>query len=56
VSVAVLIGVIGWDSLTPGCTTLKINVIDVSASIDDVYIDSITAIGRVEILVECPEL
>lgn len=56
VTVAVLISVVGWDSLAPGGTALKVNVSDVGASVNDIDIDTLAAISRVQVLVECAEV
>jgi hypothetical protein len=56
VTVAILIGVARGNGLTPVGTTLKVNVVDVGTSVNDVGIDTLTTIGRVEVLVEGTEV
>ena len=56
VAVAILVRIVGWDGLAPGGTTLKVNVGDVGAGVNDVHIDTLTAVCRVQILVECAEV
>lgn len=56
VTVAILIGIAGGDGLTPVGTTLEVNVVDVGASVNNVGIDTLTTIGRVEVLVEGTEV
>jgi len=52
VTVAILIGIAGRDSLAPVSATLKVDVVDVGAGVDDVGIDTLATIGGVEVLVE----
>lgn len=41
-----------WDSGSPECTSLEINMLSVDASIDDVNVDAFTCQVRVEVCVE----
>lgn len=43
VTIAILVSVISGDSLAPGGATLKVDVVNVGASIDDINIDALTA-------------
>jgi len=56
VTVAILISIAGRNGLAPFGTTLKVNVVDVGTSVDDVGINTFTTIGRVEVLVEGTEV
>ena len=55
VSVAVDILVARGDGGAPLGTTLEVDVVDVGASVDDIGIDTLTALSGVEVLVECAE-
>lgn len=52
VTVAVLIDVVR-DGLAPGGTTLEVDVLDIDAGINDVHVDTLASLSRVEILGEC---
>jgi hypothetical protein len=56
VTVAILIGIARGNGLTPVGTTLKVNVLGVGTSVNNVGIDTLTTIGRVEVLVEGTEV
>ena len=51
-SVSISILVTGWDGLAPVCTTLKVDVLGVGSGVDDVDINTLTTVLRVEVLVE----
>jgi len=53
VAIAVLIRVTRRNRLTPVGTTLEVDVSDVGAGVNDIDIDTLTTILRVEVLVEC---
>lgn len=55
VTIAVFIVIAQGNGLAPVSTTLKVNVFDVRAGINDVYIHTFTPIGRVQVLVERAE-
>ena len=50
-TVAVLIGIAVGDGLAPVSTALEVNVLVVCTGVDDVDIDTLTTVGRVEVLV-----
>ena len=52
VSVSILISIAGGDGLAPLGTTFKVDVVDVGAGVDDVDVNTLTALGGVEVLVE----
>lgn len=52
-TVAILISITCWDGLSPGRTALEVDVLDVGASVDNVYVNALTAVGAVKIFVEC---
>lgn len=54
-AVAILIGIAIWDGLAPRSTTLKVDVVDVCASIDDIDVDALASVRGIEVLVECAE-
>lgn len=54
-SISILVDVILWDSLSPGCTTFKLDVINVDASINDVDVDAFAATVVVLVLGESAE-
>jgi hypothetical protein len=51
VAVAILIGIAVGDGLAPVCATLKVDVLGVGASVDDVDVDTLTTVGGIEVLV-----
>ena len=51
VAVAILVGVAVGDGLAPLGTTLKVDVLGVCASVDDVNINTLTTVGGVQVLV-----
>lgn len=51
VAVAILVSIAVGDGLAPLGTTLKVNVLGVCASVDDVNVDALTTVGGVEVLV-----
>ena len=54
-SVAILIGITLRDSLAPMRAALKVNVVNVGASVDDIDINALTTVVGVEVLVEGAE-
>lgn len=56
VTVAILIGIPRGNGLTPVGTTLEVDVVDVGTSVNNVGIDTLTTIRRVEVLVEGTEV
>lgn len=50
-AVAILISVTVGDGLAPVCATLEVDVLVVGTSVNDVNVDTLTAIGRVKVLV-----
>lgn len=56
VTVAILIGIARGNGLTPVGTTLEVDVVDVGTSVNNVGIDTLTTIRRVEVLVEGTEV
>lgn len=50
-SVTVLIGVTLWDGLAPLRTAIKVEVVSVRASVDNVDVNTLTAVLGVEVLV-----
>jgi len=55
VAVAVLVLITRRDGLAPRGTALEVDVVNVGSGVDNVDIDTLTAVGRVEVLVECAE-
>lgn len=55
VSVSILIGITLRDGLAPGRTTLKVDVLDVGAGVDNVDVNTLTAVLGVQVLVEGAE-
>ncbi len=55
VSVAVLVLIIWDDGLAPEGSALKVDMINIGTSIHDIYINTFTAFGRIEILVNSAE-
>jgi hypothetical protein len=51
VTVAILVSVSAGDGLAPVGAALEVNVLVVCAGVDDVDINTLTAVGRVEVLV-----
>jgi hypothetical protein len=51
VAVAILVGIAVGDGLAPLGTTLKVDVLSVCASVDDVNVNTLTTVGGVEVLV-----
>jgi hypothetical protein len=51
VTVAILIGIAAGDGLAPVCATLKVDVLVVGTSVDDIDVDTLTTVGGVEVLV-----
>lgn len=54
-TIAVDVFIVGRDGLAPVSTTFEVDVINVGASINDVYIDTFTSVFGVQVLVECAE-
>lgn len=56
-AVAVTIGIliVAGDSLAPGGTTFKVDMVDVDTSINSVSVNTLTAFGGIEVLVEGAE-
>ncbi len=52
VPVTIDIGIARGDGLAPVGTALKVNMVDVGASIDDIGINTLAALGSKEVLVE----
>ncbi len=52
VAVPVDILVVGWDGLAPVSTSLEINVVNVRSGVNDIDVNTLTALTRVEVLVE----
>lgn len=50
-AVAILVSVSAGDGLAPMSASLKVNMLVVCAGVDDVDINTLTAVGRVEVLV-----
>lgn len=55
VTVSILIGITLRNGLAPPGAALKVNVVDVGASINNVNINTLTAVGLVNVLVVCGE-
>lgn len=55
VSVSILISITLWDGLAPGRTTFKVDVFDVGAGVDNVDVNTLTAVLGVQVLVEGAE-
>jgi hypothetical protein len=55
VAISILIDVILWDSLSPGCTTFKLDVINVDASVNDVNVNAFAATVVILVLGESAE-
>jgi hypothetical protein len=55
VAVAVPILIVLRNGVAPVCAALKLVVVDVDTSVDDVDIDALSALGVVDVLVECAE-
>jgi hypothetical protein len=51
VAVAILVGIAVGDGLAPVSTALEVDVLVVCTGVDDVDVDTLTAVGRVEVLV-----
>lgn len=51
VAVAILVSVAVGDGLAPFGTTLEVNMLDVGAGVNDVGINTLTTLGRVQVLV-----
>lgn len=51
-SVAILISVTFWNSLAPFGSTIEVDVVDVRAGVNNVGVDALTRICRVEVLSE----
>ncbi|KAH9825483.1 hypothetical protein Tdes44962_MAKER04185 [Teratosphaeria destructans] len=54
-AIAVLVGIALWDGLAPRSTAFEVDVLGVGASVNDINIDTLTAVSRVEVLVEGTE-
>lgn len=52
VTVTILINVAGRNSLSPVSTALKINMLNVSAGVDDVDINTLTTVGLMNVFAE----
>ena len=52
-AVTILVRVTIRNSFSPMGTTLKVNMLDISARVDDVNIDTFTSFTLINILVEC---
>jgi len=55
-TIAILISVVGRDSLAPLGATFKVDVVDVDTSVDDIGIDTLAAVSAVKILIECSKV
>ena len=51
VAVAILVSIAAGDGLAPVGAALEVNMLDVGSSVDDINVNALTAIGRVEVLV-----
>jgi hypothetical protein len=51
-TIAILISVAGRNGFSPVGATLEINMVNIGAGVDDINIDTLTAMGLMDILVE----
>ena len=42
-TVVIVVDVVQWDCLAPGCPTLKLSVLSVDSGVNDVYVDTFAA-------------
>lgn len=56
VAIAIFIRIVCRDSLAPCCTALEVDVINVSARVDNVDIDTLATISCIQVLVEGTEV
>lgn len=54
-TISVNIFVIGGDGLSPVCSVFEVNMLDVGASVNNVDVDTLAAVGTVEVFVEGSE-
>jgi len=55
VTISVSILVIGGNGFSPVCSTFKVDVLSVRTSIDDVDVNTLAAVGTVEVFIEGSE-
>ena len=54
-SIPVLVGIIGWDGLSPACSAFEVNVFNVGSRVNNVNVNTLTRVFGVEVLVEVAE-
>lgn len=55
VTIAILVNVVLRDGLAPECTTLEFDVVDIDASINDIYVNTVSAFIIVQVFGESRE-
>jgi len=56
VSISILIGITGWDSLTPVSPVFEVNVSSAGSCINNVNVNTLSTIRGINVFVECAEV